>query len=342
MAIADLQLPTRLLAGGGPGTPDPRVLRALTTPLIGQFDPDFTAVMDDVVQLGRRTFLTESPHCFAISALPSGGLEAVLNTLLEGESVAIGGSPRFVQTTADLVRRLGATPVSADATAPFMVVPLVDPFTGTRVDVRQLAKRIHARGARLIVEATAALGACELRVDDWHVDLCVAGADFGVGAPSGMTLVTYSTEIDSRMQQRSAPPRTSYLDLLQLQAYWSPERLNHHTAPTSLVYALREALRLVQLEGLQQRWQRHTHIADALHAGLRALGVQPRGDAPYAFVRVPIRVDEHAAWRRLLDNFGVHVTRVAPRTWRLGLLGADARLDAVQQVLSAIEKVLAA
>src|SRR5438477_2177524 len=100
MPLADLELPTRLLAGGGPSSPDSRVLRALTTPLIGQFDPDFTAVMDDVVDLARKTFLTYSPHCFAISALASGGLETVFNTLLEeGHAVAIGGSPAFAERT---------------------------------------------------------------------------------------------------------------------------------------------------------------------------------------------------------------------------------------------------
>jgi alanine-glyoxylate transaminase / serine-glyoxylate transaminase / serine-pyruvate transaminase len=342
MPTADARLPGRLLAGGGPGSPDARVLRALTTPLIGQFDPHFTAIMDDVVQLGRRTFVTDSAHCFAISALPSGGLEAVLNTLLEGEGerVAIGGSPRFAQTTADLVRRTGATPVGSAESATYVVALFIDPFTGVRVDVAGLAAHVHRRGARLILEATAGLGACELRVDEWGIDVCVAGADYGVGAPSGMTLVTWSPEINSRMQQRSAPPRTSYLDLLQLQAYWSPERLNHHTAPTSLVYALREALRLVQLEGLETRWRRHAETGDALRAGLRALGLDPRGDAPYALVRVPNAADEYAAWRRLLEEFGVHVTRVAPRTWRLGLLGADACPAAVHHILSALGEIL--
>jgi aspartate aminotransferase-like enzyme len=341
MPLADLQLPVRLLAGGGPSSPDPRVLRALTTPLIGQFDPDFTAIMDDVVQLSRRTFLTESPHCFAISALASGGLEAVLNTILEGDAVGIGGSPAFVRATADVVRRCGAQAVAADADAAFVVAPFVDPFSGARADVRSLAVHAHGRGARVILEATHGLAAHELRVDEWAIDACVAGADHAVGAPSGMTLVAYSPEIHSRIQRRSAPPKTSYLDLLQLRAYWSPERLNHHTAPTSLVYGLREALCLVQLEGLEARWRRHAETGRALHAGLRAIGLEPTGEPPYAFVHLPPERDEPALKARLLEEFGVHVTRAAPRTWRLGLLGADARLDTVNHVLGALEKVLA-
>jgi aspartate aminotransferase-like enzyme len=342
MPIADLQLPVRLLAGGGPSSPDPRVLRALATPLIGQFDPAFTAIMDDVVQLGRRTFVTESPHCFAISALASGGLEAVLNSLVEGpaEPVAIGGSPAFVASTAEIARRCGAEPVAAEADAKLVIVPLIDPFTGARCVGKDLLATANANGATLIVEATQGLAATELRVDEWGIDVCVAGVDHAVGAPSGMSLVTYQAEVHQKLQRRTRPPRTSYLDLIQLQAYWSAERLNHHTAPTSLVYGLREALRLVHLEGLFQSWQRHATIAETLRTGLRALGLEPFGEPPYSFVQLPIEIDEPRAWKRLLDEHGVHVTRIAPRTWRLGLLGADARPEAVHQVLNALSRVL--
>jgi aspartate aminotransferase-like enzyme len=341
MPIAELPLPTRLLAGGGPSTPDPRVLRALTTPLIGQFDPEFTAIMDDVVQLARATFLTSSPHCFAVSALPSGGLEAVLNSVLDGDTVSIGGSAEFVRSTADLVRRCGGRAVAMDARPSYVVVPHVDPWSGTRVDLEGLRGHAREQDARLIIDATHGLGACELRVDDWGIDVCVAGADYGLGAPSGMSLVMYTPEIDAHMHQRAQPPRTSYLDLLQLQAYWSPERLNHHTAPTSLVYGLREALRLVQLETLEVRWQRHADTGRLLHEGLRALGLDPRGDAPYAFVHLPTFVDEERAWQRMLEEFGVYVARLRPGVWRLGLLGADARPDTVHQLLHAVDKVLA-
>ena len=145
------------------------------------------------------------------------------------------------------------------------------------------------------------------------------------------------------MASRALPPRTSYLDLVQLQAYWSPERLNHHTAPTSLVYGLREALRLVQLEGLSEGWARHSRVGGDLRDGLRKLGAfDLGGDLPYTVVHLPHSADEGAARQRLLDEFGVHITRVGPRTWRIGLLGADARPDVVQRVVASLEKVLAA
>jgi (S)-ureidoglycine-glyoxylate aminotransferase len=356
MPIADLSLPVRLLAGGGPSAPDPRVARALTTPLIGQFDPAFTAIMDDVVQLGRQAFLTDSAHCFAVSALPSGGLEAAVNSFAnDGDTVAIGGSPAFADATAEIVRRCGAQPVSVDdlcgaqpvsvdnlSDARLVVVPFVDPSTAERLDVRKVVAEAHTSNVPVVVEATLGLGALEVRMDDWGIDACVAGVDYAIGAPSGMSLVTFSDALYAELQARHTPPRTSYLDLAQLQAYWSPERLNHHTAPTSLVYGLREALRLVQAEGLVQRWQRHAEIGHTLRHGLMGLGLEPRGDVPYAVVDLPERIDPERTWRTLLEQFGVYVTRLTPRTWRLGLLGADARPEAVERVLSSLEKVLVA
>ena len=346
MAIADLDLPARLLAGGGPSSPHPRVLRALGLPVIGQFDPAFTAIMDDVMHLARQTFVTGNARCFAVSGLATAGLEAVLNSLLEnGDRVAIAGEPGYAGHTAEIATRCGAQvcPLDdLDRDSPKLVVaPMFDPASGERIELRELASACHDRGARLVVDATAGLGACELQVDAWHIDVCVAGADYALGAPSGMALVTYSPEAEAMMSARRQPPSTSYLDLLQLQAYWSPERLNHHTAPTSLVYGLREALQMVQEEGLEQRWERHRHVGRALHDGLRALGLAVTGAPPYAIAQLPPGTDESAKRRQLLDNFGVHVRRVADHAWRIGLLGANARHDAALRVLTAIEKVLA-
>jgi (S)-ureidoglycine---glyoxylate transaminase len=312
--------------------------------VIGQFDPAFTAIMDDVMALARRTFLTENRRCFAVSALASGGLEALFNSLLgDGDQVAVGGGPRFVAETAAIARRYGADVIPLDrlgAETRLVVAPLIDPTLGTLVPIRELARRCHTVGAKLVVEATHGLAATELRIDEWHVDASVAGADYAVGAPSGMTLVTYSAEVEALMLTRPAPPRTSYLDLLQLQAYWSPERLNHHTAPTTLVYGLREALRLVECEGLAHRWQRHQQVGDSLREGLRMLGHEVSGDGPYAIVRMPPDAEEGGLRQRLLQDFGIHVRPIDAHTWRIGLLGADARPETAQQVLLSLGKLL--
>jgi aspartate aminotransferase-like enzyme len=313
-------------------------------PLIGQFDPDFTEIMDDVMAMARPAFRTSNARCFPVSGLAQAGLEALLNTLVEdGQRVAIGGGPRFFAETADIARRLGADVQRIDDLGRgtrLAVAPLVDPTTAQLLPIHNLATSCHVLGARLIVEATLGLAACELRVDDWHVDACSAGVDYALGAPSGMALVTYSAEVEALMQARQSPPPTSYLDLLQLQTYWSPERLNHHTAPTSLIYGLREALRLLHDEGLTESWTRHRRVGDMLRHGLDALGLDVGGTVPYAVVRLPESVAESPARRDLLEQFGIHVTLVGEQTWRVGLIGADAQPETAQRVLTALHHLL--
>jgi aspartate aminotransferase-like enzyme len=332
MPVADFAPPGRLMAGGGPSTPDQRVLRALTTPLIGQFDPAFTALMDDVTHLARGALLTANARCFPVSGLASAGLEALLNSLIgEGDRVVVHGPP----AVSDIVRRCGG--VSADS-GRLTIVTHVDPSTSEVAPLAELAARCHALGSAVIVDATLSLGGCELRTDAWGLDAVCAGVDRCLGAPSGMALVTYTDALEGVMSARAAPPRTSYLDLLQLQAYWSAARLNHHTAPTSLVYGLREALRLVHEEGLEERWARHERVAQALRSGLAALGLQPSGGPLLSTVRVP--GDASALRARLLDDYGVAVREAHGGLLCLGLLGADARPDACRTVLAALSGAL--
>ncbi len=325
MPVAELAAPRRLLAGGGPSTPDDRVLRALTTPLIGQFDPCFTSIMDEVMQLARRALRTRNARCFAISALASAGPEALINTLVqEGDQVDVLGSTHL----ADTVRRYGGVVVSP--------APVTIAVCAGEADLAELAADCHARGGVLVVDATATLGGLEFQADTWGIDAVVAGVDGCLGAVSGMTLVSYGEAVERRMRARASPPRTSYLDLLQLQAYWSPERLNHHTAPTSLVYALREALRLLDDEGLAAVEARHARVSAALGAGLRALGLEARRQSLVWTVAV---ADAAGLQRRLLEEYGVWVRRGAAETLTVGLVGADARLENALRVLAAFEQL---
>jgi (S)-ureidoglycine-glyoxylate aminotransferase len=153
-----------------------------------------------------------------------------------------------------------------------------------------------------------------------------------------MTLVTYSVALDAEL---IAQPPTSYLDLRQLQDYWSPERLNHHTAPTSLVYGLREALRLVLAEGLQNTIERHQAVGAILHSGLRELGLTVSGDPPYAVVDLPSTTDARALRTTLRDDHGIAIASAGPHRVQFGLLGADATPANARRVILALRSVLA-
>jgi (S)-ureidoglycine-glyoxylate aminotransferase len=347
----------RLLVGGALSNTDPRVLRALTAPLIGQFDPAFTLLMDEVAELGRRAFGAASARCVPVSGLPLAALEAVLNTLLEpGDRVLLGGggAGRFAQVVASLAKPYGARveilpgPLTPDdltvsltrEAARLVVVAHVDATSGALQPLPELADACHAHGALLLVDASLSLGGCELGFDAWGLDAAVAGLEACLAGPAGLALTVYSEEVERAFRSRRAPPRTSYLDLLQLQAYWSPERLNHHTAPTSLVYGAREALRLALLEGFPLRWARHARTAAALRAGLVALGLTVRAEpateeSPVVCVLVP---DWPQLRLMLRDEYGI----AAGPEGQVALVGQNARPDALLTLLAAFEQVLSA
>jgi (S)-ureidoglycine---glyoxylate transaminase len=368
--FADLDPPTRLLCGSGPSNPEPRVLRALATPLIGQFDPRFTEIMDEVMELGRLAFRTENRRSFPVSGSSRAGLEAALASLIEpGDRVVVGNYGRFGDLFCEIARRYGADVTSVDAEWGTIVEPerivaelrarktkLVaivhaDTSTGILQPLREIGEACRERDALLVVDAVLSLGGCEVRVDDWAIDACVAGLQKCLGGPSGMAPLTYNARAEAAMRARATPPATNYLDLLQLQAYWSPDRLNHHTAPTSMVYALREALRIVDEEGLEARWARHRRVNEALRAGLEAMGLElfadPAHRAPMiTIVRVPDGVDEAAVRGRLLEDFGIEIMAafgpLNGRVWRIGLMGYNARRECALAVLGALEQVLGA
>jgi aspartate aminotransferase-like enzyme len=367
---------TRLLAGGAPSNPDPRVLRALTTPLIGQFDPAFTALMDEVQELGRRAFQASSARCVPVSGVAVAALEAVLNTLLEpGDRVVVGGGPgRFGQTVAGLAERYGArvevltggqtgtvSPKHVEVLSPsgqvdtlspedlraclareaarLVVVAHVDGQTGALRPLAGLAEVCHAHGALLLVDASLSLGGCELRFDAWGLDAAVAGLEVCLAGPAGLSLVVYSENEEAAFRGRRTPPRTSYLDLLQLQAYWSPERLNHHTAPTSLVYGAREALRLALVEGLETRWARHRRVNAGLRAGLAALGFSFRADpASQSSVLCVLQTMSGELRSMLRDQYGIALGADG----QVALVGHNARTDRLLTLLAAIEQALGA
>ena len=181
--------------------------------------------------------------------------------------------------------------------------------------------------------------------------MVVAGCQKCLSCPSGMAPLTYNERAEAVLRARRSKIQTNYLDLAQLAAYWSPERFNHHTAPTAMVYGLREALRAVEAEGLAARLQRHRLHGDALRAGIAALGLTLFGAEPPAHrlpmitpVVVPEGVDELRVRRRLLEDFGIEIGaafgRLQGKIWRIGTMGYSARRQNALLCLAALEMVL--
>jgi aspartate aminotransferase-like enzyme len=367
---AELALPTRLLMGSGPSNPDPRVLRAMATELVGQFDPAFTALMGETQDLLRRVFRTRNRSTFPVPGTSRAGMEAAVVSLVEpGERVVVVENGRFGLLFEEIARRAGAevtvvrTPWG-EPVDPAAVKRALDPAraaavllvhaetsTGVMNPLQEVAAAAHQQGAAIVVDAVCSFAGAPLETDAWGLDVVVAGTQKCLGCPSGLAPVTYSEAAAARMGRRRSPIRSNYLDLTQLDRYWSPERLNHHTAPTTMIYGLREALRIVLEEGLDRRITRHRAAGEAMVTGLTALGLELYGQPPGAAkmpmltpVAVPDGVDDTAFRSSLLDAHGIEIMgafgALAGRVWRIGTMGDNARRAPVLRALAALADTL--
>lgn len=369
LTLGALDPPVRLLCGTGPTNPDPRVLRAMAAPVLGQFDPAFTAVMNDVMELERRVFRTTNARTFAVSGTGRAGMEAAIASLVEsGDRVLVANCGRFGDLFVDLATRYGGR--ISQVTAEWgriidpqqieeaikrnrpKIVAVVHGETSTGMlqpMMGEIGKICRTHDALLVVDAVVTLGGVPVEVDAWQMDVCTSGTQKCLGCPSGMAPITYNERAERALAARTVPVVSNYFDLTQLQRYWSPERLNHHTLPTSMTYGLREALRLIVEESLEARVTRHRRAGDALKAGLEAMGIELFGDPQHRLpmitaMVIPNDVPDEAGRTKLLEEFGIEVaTSFGPlrgRVWRIGTMGFNAELKTVLVVLAALEQVL--
>ena len=370
MSPGDLLPGPRVLLGPGPSMADPRVLRAMSTPLLGQFDPEFTKIMNEVMDLSRFAFQTANARAFPVPGTGRAGLEAALTSLIEpGDRVVVAECGRFGLLLIEIAERCGAevVPVRSEwgrlidldaieaalkaARTKLVAVVHGETSTGILQPLGDLARLAHDHEALLVADCVVTLGGSEVAVDRWDVDVATAGTQKCLSCPSGLAPVTYNARAEAVIRGRRTKVRSNYLDLGQLADYWSPARFNHHTAPTAMVYGLREALRAVREEGLAARFARHRLHGDALRAGLDALGLTLFGKEPRDHrlpfltpVVVPDGVDELRVRRRLIDDFGIEIGAafgpLQGKIWRIGTMGYSAQRQFVLVCLAALEHAL--
>jgi aspartate aminotransferase-like enzyme len=368
--LGDLLPRPRILLGPGPSMADPRVLRAMATPLLGQFDPEFTVVMSEVMALCRFAFQTDNAQTFPVSGTGRAGLEAAMVSLIEpGDRVVVGECGNFGLLLVEIAERCGADVVPVRAEWGRVIEPeaieaalqggrtrLValihgETSTGVLQPLQEIAQLVHRYDALLLVDAVVTLGGCEVAVDRWGLDIAVAATQKCLSCPSGLAPLTFNARTAASLEARHSKIQSNYLDLTQLSLYWSAERFNHHTAPTTMVYGLREALRALQVEGLEPRFARHRLHGGALRAGLAALGLRLFGQEPSAHrlpmltpVVVPDGIDDLRVRQLLLQDFGIEIGAafgpLLGRVWRIGTLGHSATRQNVLLCLAALEAVL--
>ena len=365
----ELQPPQKVLLGPGPSTVHPRVLQALSLPVMGHLDPTFFQVMDDVCEMLRMVFHTTNFMTVPISSTGTGAMETACANIIEpGDSMLVCRNGYFGIRLADIAERCGATVHVMDtpwgkAVDPQMLkdelkkhpglkavgVVHAETSTGVLSDMKELVDVIHESGALAIVDAVTSLGGHEVRMDDWGIDVCYSATQKCLGAPPGLAPISLSPAAMDVVAKRPSKVQSFYFNLKDLEAYWNQTRAYHHTSPINMTYALREALRMMMEEGQENRINRHARVAAALRAGAEALGLSLLAEEghrlnPLTTLSIPEGIEDAKVRRALLNGYDIEIGgglgEFAGKAWRIGLMGESARERNVFALLSALETIL--
>ena len=356
----------RILLGPGPSPIPPRVMRAMAAPVLSHLDPDFVPMLDDVRASLLRVFKADDKAMtIATSGTGTSAMEAAIaNAVADGSKAVVIVSGYFGDRMAAMIGRYGATVRRIDVEwgracdparlrdelkkekADIVGIVHAETSTGVRNPLKELAAVAREHGAVTIVDAVTSLGGHDLNVAGWGLDFVYSCSQKCIGSPSGMSPVAVSGAARGRM----VPCRSFYLDLKLLEDYWV-SRKYHHTLSSTLIYALREALMMVEEEGIDARHARHERHHLAFTAGIEAMGMSllpPPGERLFTLntVRVPAGVDEAKVRTSLRTTFNIEIGAglgvLAGKIWRIGLMGAGSTPQMVLQFLAAFEASLAA
>ena len=343
----DLNPPPRLLMGPGPVDADPRVLRAMAVPLLGQFDPAFTAYMNEAMELYRRVYQTRNRWTFLVDGTARAGIEALLVSLIvPGDRVLVPVFGRFGHLLTEIARRCGAEVHTVEAEWGQVIDPNAIEDAARKAEPRLIAC-VHGdtsttmaqpladivaiarpHDALVYTDATATLGGMDVAVDRWGVDAISAGLQKCLSGPPGSAPISFNERVAALVNARKHVEQgiraagtvegngpviqSNYFDLAMLMDYWGESRLNHHTEATSMLYAARECARIVLEEGIAARVARHETASRAMVAGLQAMGLEIFGDPKHKMpnvtgIVIPAKIDGERVRHELLHDFGIEI-----------------------------------
>ncbi|RKU22450.1 alanine--glyoxylate aminotransferase [Candidatus Poribacteria bacterium] len=366
----ELIVPPRVLLGPGPSEANARVLKAMTTPMLGYLDAKFVEVMDDTVDLLRRVFGTENRLTLPVSGTGTAGMEAALTNVIEpGDGVVVGINGYFGERIANIAARCGGVVTTVEAewgthicpekiaeavakTSALKLVALVHGETSTGIlqPLPDAIRIAHNSGALFLADCVTSLGGQPVDLDAHGIDIAYSCTQKCLAGPPGLSPISFNERAVDVIRNRKTPIQSFYLDMTLLENYWHGEKRSyHHTVSMSMIYALREALRVVLEEGLTARYERHERNARALLAGAAAIGLQPAAEEGYrapmlTTLRIPEGIDDATIRKRLITDYGIEIGAglgiFAGKAWRIGLMGESANERNVMLVLNALEKLL--
>lgn len=366
--MTNLNITPRCLLGPGPSNVHPRILQALSYPLIGHLDPRFIKLMGEIQEMLRYTFQTDNKLTIPISGTGSAGMEAALCNFIEpGTSVLVCVNGYFSERMVEMSLRYGADLTRIDKEwgevfsfeeieealnkKPAKIVAIVHAETSTGIlqSLDGLSKIVHDHGGLLLVDAVTSLSGIPLKVDDWDIDIVYSGTQKCIGAPPGLSPITISPRAVKELNSRKSKVANWYLDLTMVGKYWGSERTYHHTAPISMNYALYEALKIITEEGLEERWIRHKKNAEILWNGLEKLGLELIAPINLRLptlttVKIPKEINDLEIRQKLLNQYNIEIAgglgKFSGKAWRIGLMGYSSNLENITLLLGALSNLL--
>ena len=370
LRLDPIATPDRLLLGPGPSNADPRVLQAIARPPLSHLDPLYLELMNEVQEMLRYAWQTDNRFTIPVSGTGSAAMEATIaNTVEAGETVVVGVIGYFGKRLVDMCGRYGAKVV--EVSAPWgealsldtltqaveqhkpAVLALVhaETSTGVQQPLDGIGDLCRAHDCLLLLDTVTSLGGVPLKLDEAKVDLAYSCSQKGLSCPPGLGPFTMGPRAEEKLDRRSTKVPNWYLDMSGLKSYWGSQRTYHHTAPVNMNYGLREALRLLCEEGLENSWARHRRNSEQLWAGLERMGLELHVPLSHRLptlttVKIPDGIDGKAFATHLLNKHGVEIGNglgdLAGRVWRVGLMGTNSKPENVERLLNLLDLELPA
>lgn len=367
--IGQLNPPHRLLCGPGPGNADPRVHAAMSLPEIGHLDPAFISMMEDVKDLLRYTWQTKNNFTIPVSGTGSAAMEACMANLVEpGDKVLIGCNGYFGVRLCDMAERYGATVIKMETAWGTVfdfetikknveehkpaILGLVhaETSTGACQPLVGVGELCHDNDCLLVADCVTSISGVPCHLDKWGVDAAYAGTQKCLSCPPGVAPLSFSERAMNKLMNRETKVKNWYLDMRMVASYLiggkGASRSYHHTAPISMVYAIREALTIVAEEGLEARWARHRRVAEAFWSGLEDMGLECLVAKEHRLpslttVKVPEGIDAKALTKFVLEKYQVEIGNglgdLGGKVWRIGLMGYNSRMNVVATLLAVLK-----
>jgi alanine-glyoxylate transaminase/serine-glyoxylate transaminase/serine-pyruvate transaminase len=342
----------------------------MSTPLIGHLDPEFLVIMNETQDMLRQLFRTKNALTFPVSGTGSAGMETcVVNLIAPGDKMVVCVNGVFGQRMTDVAQRAGAQVTTTErpwgevfdpqqirdvltrVKPKVLGIVHAETSTGARQPLEEIGKLCRETDTLLLVDTVTSLGGLPVEVDGWGIDAVYSGTQKCLSCPPGAAPVSFSPRAVEVITRRKTKVQSWYLDMTMVMRYWGEERFYHHTAPITMMYALREALRLIHEEGLEPRFSRHLRNHRALKAGLAALGIGYAAAEGHQLpmlnaIKIPTGADDLKTRKALLAEFGIEIGGglgdFKGKVWRVGLMGYSSRPNNVLLFLAALEQCLMA